>query len=147
MRLAQLDVDLRPRVREAAHHLGQDPRADALEDADVQRAGLRPPRAREMSAWAAWSRATIARRVAEQQLPGLGQRDRAGAARALDQLLADDALEGRDLLADRRLRVAQLDRRTAERALALDGVEGRQMAQLDAEPGVGELRVFLDHVH
>ena len=72
-------------------------------------------------------------RVAQQQLPGLGERDRPRAARPLDQLLADGALERRDLLADRRLRVAERRRRTAERAVLRDGLESEQMAQLDAE--------------
>ena len=56
-------------------------------------------------------------RVAQQQLAGLGQRDRARAARPLDEPLADDPLERRDLLADRRLRVAEPLRGASERAL------------------------------
>src|SRR5665213_673709 len=46
--------------------------------------------------------------VAQEQVAGLGQRHGAGPARALDELLADDLLEHLDLLADRRLRVAEL---------------------------------------
>ena len=98
-----------------------------------------PAESAARSAWAAWRRATIDVRVPEQQPAGLGQRDRPRAAGPLDQLLADDPLERRDLLADRRLRVAELDRGAAERALGLDGVERGQMAQLDSEPVV-ELR-------
>ena len=40
VRLLQLDLDVRPRLREPAHDLGQDPRPDALERADAERAGL-----------------------------------------------------------------------------------------------------------
>ena len=69
----------------------------------------------------------------EQQLAGLGQRHGARAARPLDQLLADGALERGDLLADRRLRVAERLRRAAERAVLGDGLERDEMAQLDAE--------------
>jgi hypothetical protein len=65
--------------------------------------------------------------VTEQHLAGLGQLDRAGAARALDQALADDPLERCDLLADRRLDVAQTRGGTAERALLGDGLERRQV--------------------
>ena len=46
-------------------------------------------------------------RVAEEQLAGLGQRDGPWAAGALDELLADDSLERRDLLADRGLGVPE----------------------------------------
>ena len=46
--------------------------------------------------------------VAEQEAAGVGQVDGLGAARAVDELLADAPLEPRDLLAHRRLRVAEL---------------------------------------
>jgi hypothetical protein len=75
--------------------------------------------------------------VAQEELPGLGQGHRSRPPRPLDELLADDALERRDLLAHGGLRVPELDRRAAERALGLDCVESSQMAQLDAELGVG----------
>ena len=75
--------------------------------------------------------------VAQEQLAGLGHRDRARPARALDELLADDALECRDLLADRRLGVAELERGAAERAGAGHRLERREVAHLDAEPVVG----------
>jgi hypothetical protein len=45
--------------------------------------------------------------VAQEQLAGLGERDRTRPARAFDELLSDDLLEGCDLLADGRLRVAE----------------------------------------
>ncbi len=123
-------------MREPAHHLGQDLRAPTLwKIADVERAGLAGRERREVGLGRLEAGDDRAR-VAEQQPAGLGQRDRPRAARALDQLLADDPLERRDLLADRRLGVAELDRGAPERALGLDGVERSQMAQLDPEPVV-----------
>ena len=74
--------------------------------------------------------------VAQQELAGLGHRDRARAAGALDELLADDALEGRDLLADGRLGVAELEGGAAERAGPGDRLERREVPHLDAEPVV-----------
>ena len=73
-------------------------------------------------------------RVPEEQLAGLGERDGPRTAGALDERLADDPLERRDLLADGRLRVAEPLRGAAERALARDRVERGEVANLDAEP-------------
>ena len=74
--------------------------------------------------------------VPEQQLAGGGQGDAAWAAGPVDEPLPDDALELRDLLADRRLRVAELAGGGAERAAAGDRLEGREMAQFDPEPTI-----------
>ena len=52
------------------------------------------------------------------------------------ELLADDPLEGRDLLADRRLRVAERVGGTAERRLTGDGLQRDQVTELDAEPSI-----------
>ena len=68
----------------------------------------------------------------EQHLAGVGQLDRAGSAGADDQPLPDDALERRDLLADRRLHVAEPGGGSAERALLGDRREGGQVPDLDA---------------
>ena len=46
----------------------------------------------------------------------------------------DDLLERRDLLADRRLAVAELAGRRGQRALLGDRLERKQVPQLDAEP-------------
>ena len=70
----------------------------------------------------------------QQQRAGLCERHGAGAAGALDELLADDALERRDLLADRGLRVAEPGGRAAERALRGDRLQGGEVPDLDAEP-------------
>jgi hypothetical protein len=76
------------------------------------------------------------RGVTEEELPGFGERDAARPARALHELLADDALEGLDLLAHRRLGVAELLGSTPERALVGDRLEGGEMPQLDSEPSI-----------
>ena len=69
--------------------------------------------------------------MTQHQPSGLRQRDRPRPAGPFDQLLADDALERRDLLADGGLRIPERDRRAAERALLRDGLERQQMAQLE----------------
>ena len=69
--------------------------------------------------------------VAQQQLAGLGQRDGPRAAGPLDQPVADGALQRRDLLRHRALRVAELGRRLRERLRPRDRVEGGQVADLD----------------
>ena len=74
--------------------------------------------------------------VAEQEAARVGEVDGAGAARAVDELLADAPLEAGDLLAHRRLRVAELAGGGAERARAPDRLEGGQMAKLDAEKAI-----------
>ncbi len=128
-------LDARPLLAEAAQEGGEDAGADALEDPDAQRAGR-----------ALGERGHVGLRrvelrddrvgVPEEQLAGLGERDRRGPAGPVDELLADDPLELRDLLADRRLRVAELARRAAERARPADRLERRQMADLDPEQSI-----------
>jgi hypothetical protein len=71
--------------------------------------------------------------MAEEEFAGFRQRDGLWPSRALDEAFADRTLESLDLLAHGRLRVAELDRRPAERALAGDGLESQQVAKLDAE--------------
>ena len=112
---------------------GEDLRADALVRADPQRAGLAGVERGEIGLRGLEARGDRVG-VAEEQLARLGQRDGPRAARAVDQLLADDPLEHRDLLADRRLRVAELLGGAAERALLGDRLQGDQMAELEPEP-------------
>jgi hypothetical protein len=57
------------------------------------------------------------------------------ATRAIEHLLADSALERRDLLADRRLRVAEPLGSTSERPLGGHGVERREMPQFEVTEG------------
>ena len=133
--LADHDVDAGPRGGEAAHHGGEEARAGRLERADAQRADL-----------ARLQRVQVGLRglqprddrvgVPEQQLARLGERDRPRAAGPLDELLADDPLERRDLLADRRLRVAEPLGRASERALARERLQGGEVPELDAEPSI-----------
>ena len=125
--LAHADPDARPLRAEAADEGGEEARADALVDADAER-----------------SRGTLGERghvrpgrveprddrigVAEQQQAGLGRLDAPRAAGPVEEPLSDDPLELRDLLADGRLRVAELACRRAERAIACDRLECREMA-------------------
>jgi hypothetical protein len=74
--------------------------------------------------------------VAEQEPAGVGQVDGAGPTRPLDELLPDGALQPRDLLADRGLRIAELAGCTAEGARPGDSLQGGQVTQLDAEKSI-----------
>ena len=71
----------------------------------------------------------------QHELAGLGQLDARVAARALDEALPDGALERGDLLADRRLDVAEARRCTPKGPFARDRFERGEVAQLDPEPG------------
>ena len=104
-----------------------------------------PARSAAMSARAASSRLTIASAWRRSSSPASVIEIGARAAGALDELLADDPLERRDLLAHRRLRVAELEGGAPERARAGDGLERRQVAQLDAEPALGRGRARDDY--
>ena len=75
-------------------------------------------------------------RVAQQHLAGLRQRDGLGATGALDELLPDDALEHLDLLADRRLGVAEPGGGATERRRLCDGLQGGEMPQFNAKPAI-----------
>jgi hypothetical protein len=79
--------------------------------------------------------------VAEQHLAGLGQPYAAGAGRALDQTPSHEPFEGRDLLADRGLDIAEPRGGAPEGALFGDSLEGGQVADLDAR-GVIDLPVL-----
>ena len=74
--------------------------------------------------------------VAEEQGTGIRDAHAARPAGALDELLADEALELGDLLADGRLGVAELARRAAEGQVPRDRLERRQMAELDPGPSI-----------
>ena len=134
-RLHERDVHVGERRGQATDRARQDLGADAVVGAHAQLAGAarRPrgevrPRGGEL--------VDDPPAVAQHDVAGGGQRDRARAARALHEPHADDPLEQRDLLADGRLRVAEGPGRAAERALAGDGVERREMTHLDAEPTI-----------
>ena len=63
----------------------------------------------------------------------------AAAGAALEQAHPDDPLERADLLAQRGLRVAEARRGARERALLDDGVERREVAQLDAQQPISTI--------
>jgi hypothetical protein len=134
-RLDERDLHVGQRGREAPDDARQDLRADAVVGPHAQLAGAagRPrgevgARGREL--------VDDAPAVTDHDVAGRGERHRARPARALDEPRADDPLEQRDLLADRRLGVAERPRRAAERALAGDGVERGEMPDLDPEPTI-----------
>ena len=141
-RLGEAELDSRPVGQEAAHDAGEDARTDRLVRADAQRARLARAQCGDVGASCVEPRDDRLR-VAEEHLARVGQRHRAWAAGALDERLADDLLERRDLLAHRGLRVAEPIRRPTERPLARHGVERREVANLDAKP----LIRFDDRLH
>src|SRR5205823_8752449 len=118
----ELDLDPRPGRAEPAHQLREDARADRLVDADAEDARLAVRERREVGLGRSDPRDDRLR-VAQKQLARLGQRDRLRPPGPLDEALPDDPLEGRDLLADRGLGVAEARRGTAERALARNRFE------------------------
>ena len=125
-RLRELDLHFRERLLEPADERGEEARADALVGADAERPGRALGERREIGLCGLHPRDDRLR-VAKQQLPGLGERDRPRPARALDQLLADGTFQCRHLLADRRLGVAERARGTAERAVLRDGLESEEV--------------------
>ena len=137
--LPQLEPDARPRGDEAAHQLGDHLRADALERPDAQGPRLTLDERRHVRLRGVQT-GHDRLGVTEEQHARLRERDRARATRTLEQPLADDPLERLDLLADCRLRVAERLGGAAERALAGDRLEGREMPDLDAEPAVASIR-------
>src|SRR5213079_597089 len=117
----------RPLALEAADELREDPGADTLERAHSKRAAATVDHRADVGLGRVQP-GDDRLGMAEDELARLGQVDRAWAAGALDQLGAGDLLEGRDLLADRRLGVAELGRRAAERPLLGDGLQRCEMA-------------------
>ncbi len=132
-RLGEPELDPGPVGQEAPHHARKDARADGLVGADPQRPRLAGAERGHVGARRVEPRDDRLG-VAQEQLARVGERDGPRAARTLDQRLADDPLERRDLLAHRRLRVAEPLGRAAERALARDRVERGEMPHLDPEP-------------
>ncbi len=131
--LGEPELDAGPVPQEPLHHARQHAGSDRLIRPDAQHPGL-----------ARIERGDVGARgvepghdrlgMAQEQLAGLGERDGARAARALDQRLPDELLERRDLLAHGRLRIAQPVGGAPEGALACDRVERGEVPHLDAEP-------------
>ena len=134
-RLAEHDLDLRMRLGEPSKKGRDDAGADTLEGADAEPAGVTGLERLHVRLGGEQARLDGVR-VAQEDRAGLGERDGAGAAGALDELEPDDALERRDLLRDRRLRVAEALGGSAERALVRDRLQRHQMAQVEAEPAI-----------
>jgi hypothetical protein len=129
-------VNVRPVARVAREQPRDNPGADALVDPEAQRPRLAVREGAEVGLGGLDPRDDRLR-VAEEHLAGLGQLDRARAARAFDEPLADDPFERRDLLADRRLDVAESRGGAPEGALLGDGFERRQVADLDPRYMIG----------
>jgi hypothetical protein len=75
--------------------------------------------------------------VPEQNFARVCQADRLRAATPIDQALANHAFERRNLLADRRLGVAEPSGSAIERAFLGNRLEREEMAELDSNPGHG----------
>ena len=128
----KLDVDAGPVLAEPRQDGGQQPGGDALVRAEAQLAdgaldergdvgggGVDPGQDRS--------------RMGKQDASGFGQAHRAGAAAAIEHARAHELLEPEDLLADGGLRVAELVGGGIERAMASDGIERHQVAELQPE--------------
>ncbi len=133
--LADLHAHLGPARAELPDDAGEDARAGRLERADADRPRLACDELVEVGLQRAEPREQAVG-VPEHHLAGLGQRDGARAARALDQLQADRPLERGDLLRDRRLRVAEALGGAREGALLGDRLERGQMAGLDPDESI-----------
>ena len=117
--LPHADADERPLLAEAADEGGEEAGADALVDADAERSRRALGERGHVGTGRVEARDDRIG-VAEQQEPGLGRLHAPRAAGAVEEPLPDDPLELRDLLADGRLRIAELARRAAEGAGACD---------------------------
>ena len=111
--LAGGQLDARPLLAEPAQQQRQHLGADALHQADVQGAALAGEQRGDVGLGGVQP-GDDRPGVHHQRLPDRGQPDPPGPARPLQQRRADGALEGGDLLADRRLGVAEPQRGRAE---------------------------------
>ena len=118
----------------------EDRDGDALEGADVEATGV----AAAESVDVVGDRIDSAQDVAcvpEHQLAERCELDGPWTTRAVEQGSTDEALEGRDLLAHRGLRVTETLGRASERAFGGDRVEGDQVSRLELSEGLH------DHQH
>jgi hypothetical protein len=112
---------------------GEEAGADALEDADAERAGRSfRERGHVRSGRIETSHDRVG--VAQEKEARFGRLDTPRPARPMEELLPDDAFELRDLLTHGRLRVAELARRGAERPRPRNRLEGREVAQFYSQP-------------
>ena len=133
-RLDEVEAEIRAIAEELAQDRRQHQRSGALVDAHAQPSSLPLGVGREIRV-SGRQLAEDRPCVAQQDQPRLGRLDAVPAAAAVDEPLADDALERGDLLADRRLRVAELVGGAVEGGLVGDSQKRREMPELDSEPG------------
>ena len=122
-------------VGEPPEQAGDDLRADALERADSETARVASLERGHVRFRGEKPRLDRVR-VAQQDLPRLGEGDRSRPSRAFDETEPDDALQGGDLLGDGRLRVAQPLGGAPERALVGDRLERDEMPEVEPEPTI-----------
>ena len=132
LRLDEPHLDRGPPLDVETHDRGNHPHADALERRDAKRPGLSLGECMQIGLGSAHRR-NGSRSVPEQALARFGRRHRAPPAGAFEELQFRGALEHRDLLADRRLRVPEPAGRGCERAGLDDRLERGEVAKLDAE--------------
>ncbi len=141
--LVEPDLDSRALLDQPAHGVGQHADRHALEGADPQRVGRALGERRELGL-GRLELGREARCVAQHAGARVGRHHGLAPARALEEPGACRALEGGDLQADRRLRVAELLGRTGERPRGDDGLERHQVPHLDPEQSMS---LFHHHGH
>ena len=130
LRLVQHDLHVGPLDREAAEQAGEDLGADALHEPDAQLAPVAADDGTDVGLGDA-ERGQHGLGVLEEHLAGGGEADRPGAAGAIEHRRAGGPLQRGDLLAHRRLGVAEGLGRLAEGAGLGHGDEGLQVADLE----------------
>ncbi len=134
----QLDHGTRTLAPKELHDRGQHLGADTLKGADTECAfAVEQPLHICLSGR---KRRQHAVGVAKEKRAVFGEGNAPRAAWPVDQAHADDALEGGNLMTNRRLRVPKSRGGAAERFLLSNRVEGGEMPKFDAEPlirGVG----------
>ena len=143
--LDELDLDRRPALHVEAHHRRDHAYSDALERGDAKGAGVALGQ-RVQVGFGSTHRGGGPHRVAEQSIAGLGRRYRPAATRSFEQPHLRGALENRDLLADRGLRVAEAAARGREGTGLDDRLERRQVAELDPEQSISDASRIVHHL-
>ena len=138
-RLAGGDAHAGLALAEGHERRREDPRRHAREEPDAHVSGPAALQIADVGLGRLDAREDVLR-MAEQQLAGLGQLDRLGTLRALDQPLSGQVLEERDLPADRRLHVPEPVRAAAERSFMGHCRQRRKVTQLNAQPAISTHR-------
>lgn len=135
VRLERPDAHAGPGAHEVAEQLRQNPRAHALEHPHPKLASG-PRRVGGKVGLGRVQAGDDGVRVPHQQFASFGEVDHARAARTFDEPLSDQLLERGDLLADRRLGVAELAGGATEGTGLGDRLQCRQVPQLDLRPNI-----------